>query len=261
MAEEFGEIAPGAGEGVPRRRGRGIGRRSADEQQACDPTGQREADEHDPRRNGMCPRRRGVHFSIAPQHAIAAQHDRAIGEPVTPCHPRERGGQRHHGEEPIGVREPGRGHRLGNRADHARREQRRLTADHDHGRQQQPEAGREAGEYSARPHAPGHGSCRGDRDEDLRELAPDDDRPLRIPVGDPAGQPCQQHERQHEARGADREHERHLAPGDRLLSEADRQPAEHVVVDDRERPEGQQRPKATGGGGRDRFQVSPQFMR
>ena len=261
MAEEFGEIAPGAGEGVPRRRGRGIGRRTTVEQQACDPTGQREADEHDPRRNGMCPRRRGVHFSIAPQHAIAAQHDRAIGEPVTPCHPRERGGQRHHGEEPIGVREPGRGHRLGNRADHARREQRRLTADHDHGRQQQPEPGGQTGERSSRPHAPGHGGGRGGRDEDLRELAPDNHRPLRIPVGDPAGQPCQQHERQHEARGADREHERHLAPGDRLLSEADRQPAEHVVVDDRERPEGQQRPKATGGGGRDRFQVSPQFMR
>jgi hypothetical protein len=97
--------------------------------------------------------------------------------------------------------------------------------------------------------------------KNLGELAPDDHRPLRIPVGKPAGKPRQQHERQHESGRSDREHEGHLAPGDRLLAEADRQPAEQVVVDDREHPEGQKGPETARGRRGHRFQVSPQFMR
>ena len=255
MAKEFGEVAPGAGEGVPRRRGRGFGRGTGHEEQTGDPSGHGHADEHDRRGDRVHPKRSGM------LNAVATRHDRAICQPVATGHARERGGQRHHGKETVGLREPGGGNRLGNRADHARREERRLTTDHEHGRQQQPEASGQADERTARSHAPGHSRGRCRSNENLRELAPDDHRPLRIPVGKPAGKPRQQHERQHESGRSDREHEGHLAPGDRLLAEADRQPAEQVVVDDREHPEGQKGPKTASGRRGHRFQVSPQFMR
>ena len=234
---EFAKVAVGAGQRVDG--GRGVGRRCRrrPQSQRRQPTGQGDANQGD--RGGD---------RMAKRHACRARGERRdVGEPVAAGHPRERGGERDEGKDPVGLRELFGGHRLGDRPQDARRHQRRLNPDHRDRGQQEPEPCRQAQPRRSRGGAPAHRGGRPDGDQDLGKLCPHDHRPLRKPVGQPARQPGQHHEGQHEPGRPDREHQRRAGRAGGPLAEADHEPAEEVVVEDGEHPQREQRDKPAAG--------------
>jgi hypothetical protein len=133
---------------------------------------------------------------------------------------------------------------LGERADQRRRHQGRQGSDRHHRAQEQPQPERQPEPLHVRTGREPDDRRRGRRDQHLGQLAPADDRRLHMAVGQRTGQPGKKHVWQRQPHEADGHHQRHVRHIDQPFAEADRQPLECVVVEEREATHDQQRPEA-----------------